>query len=51
MLEVFQRYKLYRALAEEEEEEEGGPGECGEPCPSGSHCSWGLCFCDSGSKM
>jgi len=45
ILEVYQRYQLYRALTEE------GPGgravECAEPCPAGAHCAWGICFCDS----
>ena len=48
ILEVYQRYKLYRALAEQEEGLGGEAAECGEPCPAGAHCAWGLCFCDPG---
>lgn len=46
ILEVYQRYKLYRALAEQEEGLGGEAAECGELCPAGAHCAWGLCFCD-----
>ena len=48
ILEVYQRYKLYRALAEQEEGPGGEAAECGELCPAGAHCAWGLCFCDPG---
>ena len=51
ILEVYQRYKLYRALAEEDEGLVGGAAECGEPCPAGAHCALGLCFCDPGIEI
>ena len=51
ILEVYQRYKLYLALAEEDEGLVGGAAECGELCPAGAHCAWGLCFCDPGIEV
>ena len=46
---VLPRYKLYLALAGDGDTDTADtePG-CEEECPEGSHCSWGVCFCDAG---
>ena len=48
-LEVYHRYQLYLQLIGEETTPGYDGKTCGEGCPEGSHCSYGVCFCDSGS--
>ena len=49
ILTTLSRYKLYLALAGDGDTDTADtePG-CEEECPEGSHCSWGVCFCDAG---
>ena len=50
LLDVYHRYQLYQKLVGT-----GAPGhyeaECDDSCPQGSHCVWGICFCDTGSSL
>ena len=49
ILTTLSRYKLYLALAGDGDTDTADTEpSCEEECPEGSHCSWGVCFCDAG---
>ena len=48
-LEVYHRYQLYLQLIGKEATPGYAEKTCGEGCPEGSHCSHGICFCETGS--
>ena len=51
MLEVYHRYQQYRELLGQELGQAYLEDQCPDGCPPGSHCSYGLCFCDSGKEQ
>ena len=51
VLEVYHRYQLYRQLVGQKVGQQYLGGECQDGCPPGSHCSFGLCFCDAGELV
>ena len=48
MLDVYHRYQQYRDLLGQEVAQTYLDDQCLDGCPPGSHCSYGLCFCDLG---
>jgi len=46
-LDVYHRYQLYLQLIGEIPPVRLFEKTCGEGCPEGSHCSHGICFCES----
>ena len=51
ILDVYHRYQLYLGLIGEEVA--GGYADkiCEGGCPEGTHCSYGICFCESGKRI
>ena len=47
ILDVYQRYLEYKLLQGAESNDDL----CQEKCPPGSHCSSGVCFCDTGQIL
>ena len=48
ILEVYQRYQLYKELINKRNTSTSHDNCEEESCPPGTHCSLGFCFCDSG---
>lgn len=51
LLEVLHRLELYKKLASQDSNPGYTDSHCGDTCPPGSHCSYGLCFCDSDTEL
>ena len=50
IMDVYHRYQEHQRLIGAET-----PGhytdQCHDSCPHGTHCVWGICFCDSGRSL
>jgi len=47
VLEVYHRYQLYQELLGEDSNAGYAEKNCEGGCPEGSHCSYGICFCET----
>ena len=50
ILDVYHRYQLYQELIGEEIISGYADKTCEGGCPEGTHCSYGICFCETGTR-